>query len=73
MLTIGIPQIVPLFIPKDRPVGKLALMAQEVMSPGPVRVGNNGRSVLISPRTMVRFSGVYVRLVGNWSMTVMLR
>ena len=48
-------------------------MAHEMISPGPVRAGNNGRSVLTSPRTMVTFSGEYVTFVGTWSFTVMLR
>ena len=73
MLTSGTPQIVPLFVPKDNPAGKLALMAHEVISPGPVREGDSGRSVLTSPRTRVTFADAYITLVGNRSMTVMLR
>ena len=41
---VGIPQIVPLFVPKFKPDGKVLLISQEVISPGPVRVGTNGKS-----------------------------
>ena len=44
---VGIPQIVPLLVPKFRPLGRLALIAQEVISPGPVNVGARGKSLLI--------------------------
>ena len=43
---VGIPQIVPLFVPKFKPEGKVALMAQDVISPGPVNVGARGKSLL---------------------------
>ena len=43
---VGIPQIVPLFVPKFKPDGKVALMAQDVISPGPVNVGARGKSLL---------------------------
>ena len=43
---VGIPQIVPLFVPKFKPDGKVALMAQDVISPGPVNVGASGKSLL---------------------------
>ena len=43
---VGIPQIVPLLVPKFRPLGRLALIAQEVISPGPVNVGASGKSLL---------------------------
>ena len=43
---VGIPQIVPLLVPKFKPDGKVALMAQEVISPGPVNVGASGKSLL---------------------------
>ena len=51
---VGIPQIVPLLVPKFKPDGKVALMAQEVISPGPVRVGSSGKSVLTE--LLVKFS-----------------
>ena len=51
---VGIPQIVPLLVPKFKPDGKVALMAQEVISPGPVRVGSSGKSVLTV--LLVKFS-----------------
>ena len=38
--------MVPLLVPKDTPVGRLALMAHEVISPEPVSVAFNGKSVL---------------------------
>ena len=43
---VGIPQIVPLFVPKFKPDGKVELMAQDVISPGPVNVGASGKSLL---------------------------
>ena len=43
---VGIPHIVPLLVPKFKPDGKVALMAQEVISPGPVNVGASGKSLL---------------------------
>ena len=53
---VGIPQIVPLLVPKFKPDGKVALMAQEVISPGPVNVGASGRSLLTV--LLVKFSEV---------------
>ena len=43
---VGIPQIVPLLVPKFKPAGKVALIAQEVISPGPVSIGASGKSLL---------------------------
>jgi len=51
---VEVPQIVPLPVPKFKPDGKVALMAQEVISPGPVRVGSSGKSVLTV--LLVKFS-----------------
>ena len=44
---VGVPQIVPLLVPKDRPLGKVGEIAQEVIAPEPVNVGLNGKSVLV--------------------------
>mgnify|MGYP005705103391 FL=1 len=43
---VGVPQIVPLLVPKFRPDGRLGLMAQEVIVPEPVTVAFSGKSVL---------------------------
>ena len=43
---VGIPQIVPLLVPKFSPLGRLALIAHEVISPEPERVGTRGKSLL---------------------------
>ena len=43
---VGIPHIVPLLVPKFSPLGRLALISQEVISPGPVNVGASGKSLL---------------------------
>ena len=43
---VGVPQIVPLLVPKFKPDGKVALISQEVISPGPVNVGARGKSLL---------------------------
>ena len=68
---VGMPQIVPLVVPKFRPDGKVALMAQEVISPGPVRVALSGKSMLTV--LLVKFNelGTYER-TGTWSTMVML-
>ena len=44
--TVGIPQIVPLLVPKLRPAGNVAFISHEVISPAPVIVGASGRSAL---------------------------
>ena len=51
---VGVPQIVPLLTPKFKPDGKVALIAQDVISPGPVNVGASGKSVLTV--LLVKFS-----------------
>ena len=65
------PQMVPLLVPKDKPLGRAGLIAQEVMAPGPVNVGLSGKSVLANPLVSVKFSGEYER-VGTSSLMVML-
>ena len=68
---VGMPQIVPLLRPKFKPEGKVALIAQEVISPGPVRVALSGKSMLTV--LLVKFNelGTYER-TGTWSTMVML-
>jgi len=68
---VGVPQIVPLPVPKFKPVGKVALIAHEVISPGPVRVGSSGKSLLTV--LLVKFSelGEYDN-AGNCATMVML-
>ena len=58
---VGIPQMVPLVVPKFRPDGKVALICQEVISPGPVNVGASGKSLLTV--LLVKFNelGTYER------------
>ena len=43
---VGVPQMVPLLVPKLRPAGKVSLISQEVIAPGPVTVTVSGKSVL---------------------------
>ena len=43
---VGVPQMVPLLVPKFRPEGRLGPMAQEVIVPEPVNVAFSGKSVL---------------------------
>ena len=69
--TVGIPQIVPLLVPKLRPVGRLLLISQYVMTPEPVSVAFSGKSMLGSPLVSVRLSGEY-ESVGTTSLMVML-
>ena len=65
-MTVGMPQIVPLLVPKLRPAGKVALISHEVMVPEPVSVASSGKSLLDCPFVSVRFSGRY-ESVGTWS------
>ena len=44
---VGVPQIVPLLVPKDKPLGKAGLMVQDVIVPGPVTVAVSGKLVLV--------------------------
>ena len=44
--TVGMPQIVPLLVPNERPLGSAGLIAQELIVPEPVRVAFSGRSLL---------------------------
>ena len=69
---VGVPQMVPLLVPKFRPLGKAGLMAQDMIVPEPVTVALSGKSLLDCPLVSVRFSGEY-ESVGSSSTTVMLR
>ena len=51
---VGVPQIVPLLVPKLRPAGRVSLIAHEVMAPEPLTPGVRGRSVLDCPLVNVR-------------------
>ena len=51
------PQIVPLLVSKVKPLGRLALMAHEVISPEPVMVGRSGRSLLTVLFVSVKSAG----------------
>ena len=44
---VGVPQIVPLLVPKDRPLGRVGEIAHEVIAPEPVSVTVSGRSLLV--------------------------
>ena len=55
---VGVPQIVPLLVPKLRPAGSVASISHEVIVPEPVNVAFNGKSMLDWPFVSVRFSGV---------------
>ena len=61
---VGVPQMVPLLVPKFRPDGRLGLMAQEVIVPEPVTVAFSGKSVLDWPLVSVMVDGEY-ESVGN--------
>ena len=69
--TVGMPQIVPLLVPKLRPVGRLPLISHDVMTPEPVSVAFSGKSMLASPLISVKFSGEY-ESIGTTSLMVML-
>ena len=61
---VGVPQMVPLLVPKFRPDGRLGLMAQEMIVPEPVTVAFSGKSVLDWPLVSVMLDGEY-ESVGN--------
>jgi len=61
---VGVPQMVPLLVPKFRPDGRLGLMAQEMIVPEPVTVAFSGKSVLDWPLVSVMLDGEYGS-VGN--------
>ena len=69
--TVGIPQIVPLLVPKLRPNGRLPLISHKVIVPDPVKVGASGRSLLTVLLDKVKFSGEYER-IGILSLMVTL-
>ena len=70
---VGVPQIVPLLVPNERPLGSAGLMAQEVIVPGPVSVAFSGKSVLDWPFVSVKFSGLYSNGPGACAFTPRLR
>ena len=39
--------VVPLLVPKERPLGSAGLIAQEVIVPEPLKVALSGKSVLV--------------------------
>ena len=43
---VGVPQIAPLLVPNERPLGKAELIAHEVMVPDPETVAFSGKSLL---------------------------
>ena len=55
IMAVGVPQMVPLLVPKERPLGSAGEMAQEVMAPGPAMVGASGRLELVVFFLSVRF------------------
>ena len=61
---VGVPQMVPLLVPKFRPDGRLGLIAQEMIVPEPVTVASSGKSVLDWPFVSVMLDGEY-ESVGN--------
>ena len=44
---VGVPQIVPLLVPKERPLGSAGEISHEVIAPGPVSVALSGKSLLV--------------------------
>ena len=46
-MVVGVPQIVPLLVPKFRPLGRAGEIAHEVIAPEPVSVAFSGRSLLV--------------------------
>ena len=46
IMDVGVPQIVPFVVPKERPAGKVSLISHEVIAPEPDRVAVRGKSLL---------------------------
>ena len=46
-MVVGVPQIVPLLVPKERPLGSAGEISHEVIAPEPVSVAFSGRSLLV--------------------------
>ncbi len=44
--TVGMPQIVPLLVPKERPFGRSGEISHDMIVPEPVKVGASGKSLL---------------------------
>ena len=44
---VGVPQIVPLLVPNDKPLGSAGEIAHDVIAPEPVTVAFSGRSLLV--------------------------
>ena len=44
---VGVPQIVPLLVPNDKPLGRAGEIAHEVIAPEPVNVAFSGKSLLV--------------------------
>jgi hypothetical protein len=42
---VGVPQIVPLLVPNDKPFGSAGEIAHEVIVPEPVKVALSGKSL----------------------------
>lgn len=68
---VGVPQMVPLLVPKDKPLGKAGLMAHDTNSPEPVMVGESGRSLLAVLLVKSKSFGEYA-IVGTSSLTSMV-
>ena len=63
--------MVPLLVSKVSPLGRLALISHDVISPEPVTVGESGRSLLAVLLVMSKSFGEYA-IVGTSSTIVML-
>ena len=65
--------MVPFSLLKFRPVGRVPLISQEVIAPGPTKFGVRGRiPELFSFLVSTSHSWLYPMSVGTWSTTVTL-
>ena len=46
-MVVGVPQIVPLLVPNDRPLGRAGEISHDVIAPEPVSVALSGKSLLV--------------------------
>ena len=70
IISVGLPLTVPVDVSNERPLGSDGLMLQETISPCPVKVGANGRSVEAVSLVRLRSSGEY-EITGTSSTMVM--
>tara|TARA_B000000475_G_scaffold243877_1_gene216017 strand:- start:620 stop:1081 length:462 start_codon:yes stop_codon:yes gene_type:complete len=70
--SVGVPLRTPVAVSNARPAGRLGVIVHEIISPCPVKVGDNGRALEAVLLVIPKSSGVYA-ILGSSSIIVMLR